>query len=264
MLQQTQVERVLPKYAAFLERFPDVCALARASTADVLRMWKGLGYNSRALRLRDAAVALVRLHGGTMPSQTKVLRALPGVGAYTASAVRAFAFEEHDAAIDTNVRRVVHRLLYGLEYPAAVTNAVLDARARALVPRGKVHAWNSAMMDLGATVCSARAPKCMLCPMRALCAAAPVDAAVLEHARSRFARPRSPQQRVRFEESTRYVRGRIVDRLRELPAGERVSLLDLLGAMPRPLDPEDFGAIVAALARDGLIAVAGGKVALAE
>src|SRR5438477_10576463 len=110
MLQQTQVERVLPKYRAFVKRFPTFQRLAAASAADVLREWRGLGYNSRAVRLKRIAETVVKRFGGVMPHDAETLRALPGIGAYTAAALRAFAFECDDAAIDTNVRRVVHRL----------------------------------------------------------------------------------------------------------------------------------------------------------
>ena len=156
MLQQTQVDRVVPKYGAFVERFPNVVALANASTADVLREWKGLGYNSRAVRLKAIAQTVCNLLGGTVPRDRAGLLALPGVGAYTASAVRAFAFDEDDLATDTNVRRILHRALYGLEHPPKANPRELDAAGSALIPSGRGHDWNSALMDLGATVCTAR------------------------------------------------------------------------------------------------------------
>ena len=265
MLQQTQVDRVVPAFEAFVERFPDVASLARASTADVLRAWKGLGYNSRALRLKRAAEAVVSEHGGRMPQDRDALLALPGVGAYTASAIRAFAYDLDDAPVDTNVRRVVHRLAFGLEHPPQANGAELDRLARALVPPGSAHDWSSAMMDLGAAICTARAPKCLLCPLQAQCAAAPVDGAALDRARAASASKRAPA--VPFEQTARYARGRVVDRLRELPAGERISLLDLhrdLGPALPGKTVEEVGALVAALERDGLIARSGDRVALAE
>lgn len=266
MLQQTQVDRVLPKYESFLEAFPDFTALAIAGTADVLRLWKGLGYNSRAVRLKQIAEQVVQRHGGAMPRDERTLRALPGIGPYTVAAIRAFAFECDDAAIDTNVRRVAHRALHGLEHPPAVAQGQLDADARALVPPGRGHDWNSAMMDLGATICTARAPKCLICPLQPACAAAPIDAAALERARARHAPKRSPQEAIPFEQTTRYARGRIIDRLRELPPGHRISLLQLHDDVTRGIGrtPENLGALVEALARDGLVDVRDRGVALRD
>ena len=256
MLQQTQVDRVVPKFAAFVARFPDFAGLAAASVADVLREWKGLGYNSRAVRLKKLADAVMAEHDGAMPRDAARLRALPGIGPYTASAVRAFAYDEDAAACDVNVRRVVHRLFYGVEFPPKADDRTLDARALAIVPPGCAHDWNSAMMDLGATVCTARAPKCGICPLAVGCAAAPVDAPALEAARKLHAKPLSPQAGLRFERTTRYARGRIVDLLRELPPGHAISLLDLhrelAPALPdRSLD--EVAGVVGALVRDGLV-----------
>jgi A/G-specific adenine glycosylase len=256
MLQQTQVDRVLPKFESFVARFPDFGSLARAGTADVLRQWQGLGYNSRAVRLKHIAQAVVERLGGAMPSDEATLRSLPGVGPYTVAAVRAFAFHLDDAAVDTNVRRVVHRLFGGIEHPPKIAPAALDKLAHDLVPPGRAHDWNSAMMDLGATICTARAPKCLLCPVQPSCAAAPVDSAALEQARSTHARRRSPQESMPFEQTTRFARGRIIDRLRALPPGMRISLLDLHRDLASHVDrtPAEIGAIVEALARDGLVA----------
>ncbi len=256
MLQQTQVERVVPKFAAFVVAFPDFAALARASIADVLRAWKGLGYNSRAVRLKKLADAVVAEFHGEMPREAARLRTLPGIGPYTAEAVRAFAFDEDTAACDVNVRRVVHRLAFGIEFPPSATTDELDARGRALVPTGYGHDWNSAMMDLGATICTARVPKCGICPLAKHCVGAPIDPAVLEAARKANARPASPQAALRFEETTRYARGRIVDRLRELPPERAISLLDLhhdLAAALPGRDPADLATILGALMRDGLV-----------
>jgi A/G-specific adenine glycosylase len=268
MLQQTQVDRVVPKFEAFVRRFANVAELARASTADVLREWKGLGYNSRAVRLKAVAEALVQRYAGIMPSDTENLRKLPGIGAYTAAAIRAFGFDIDDAPIDTNVRRIVHRLFFGVEHPALrATPRELDARADALVPRGKAHDWSSALMDLGSTICTARAPKCLLCPLRASCAAAPIDAAVLERARTQRAKPRSPQNAIPYEQTVRYARGRIIDRLRELPAGQKISLLDLHRSLEQLLPGrslDDVRGYVIALDRDGLVAHGGEQVALRE
>jgi A/G-specific adenine glycosylase len=267
MLAQTQVERVVPKFDAFVERFPSFRALAQSSRAEVLRAWRGLGYNSRAVRLHRLAQAVVQQYGGTLPNDPQELRSLPGVGKYTAAAIRAFAFNLDDAPIDTNVRRIVHRALIGLEYPRAVATRELDERARSLVPPDRAHDWNSALMDLGATLCTARAPKCLLCPLRADCAAAPVDATLLERLRAAAARRQPARQRVPFAETTRFARGRIVDRLRDLPPGQRISLLDLYDSLAASMAGRTFDemrAFVGSLERDGVVTHDGTHVALRE
>ncbi|MBV8067725.1 MAG: A/G-specific adenine glycosylase [Candidatus Eremiobacteraeota bacterium] len=267
MLAQTQVERVIPKFEAFLTRFPDLDALAFASPADVLREWKGLGYNSRAVRLQRLARIVAERYGGALPSGRDELRKLPGVGAYGAAAIRAFGFDIEDAPVDTNVRRIVNRLFFGLEYPRAVIARELDARAHSLIPQGRAHDWNSALMDLGAAICTARAPKCLLCPLRAHCVAAPIDPARLGELRAIASRRRSPQARVPFSQTTRHARGRIIDRLRALPPGARISLLDLYDSLVPQLGGrsfEEMSAFVGALQRDGLVTHDGTHVALRE
>ena len=266
MLAQTQVDRVVPKFEAFVKRFPDFATLSQASLAGVLREWRGLGYNSRAVRLHRMARAVAESYGGILPSEPRALRLLPGVGPYTVAAIRAFAFNEDDAPLDTNVRRIVHRAFFGIEYPHKTSARELDERARALVPPGRAHDWNSAMMDLGSAICTARAPKCLLCPLRGDCAAAPVDAALLESARIAAAKPASPQDALPFEQTRRYARGRIIDRLRDLPPGERISLLDLHSAVPAfsARAVEDLRELVAALEKDGLVMHDGEYVALRE
>jgi A/G-specific adenine glycosylase len=264
MLQQTQVERVIPLYAAFLDAFPDVRALAAAEAGDVVRMWRGLGYNSRAVRLHALAQTVVRDHGGVLPSERDALLALPGIGPYTASALRAFAFDLDDVALDTNIRRIVHRTAFGLEHPPLAGERELDAMARANVPHGSAHDWNSAMMDVGATICTARAPKCLLCPLRSSCAATPVDAADLASRAARHAK-RSPQEALPFERTTRFLRGRIVDRLRDLAPGETLHL-DELSASLAAIVPGDrlaeIPAVAEALDRDGIVVVSGGSLRL--
>jgi A/G-specific adenine glycosylase len=255
MLQQTQVDRVIPLYEAFIAAFPDFAALAAAEAGDAVRLWRGLGYNSRAMRLHALAHAVVEKHGGVLPSDREALLALPGIGPYTASAVRAFAFELDDVALDTNIRRIAHRTGYGLEHPRLATDAELDARARAALEPGTAHDWNSAMMDVGATICTARAPKCLLCPLRAGCVAAPVDAAQLA-ALARSASRRSPQESIPFERTTRFLRGRIVDRLRDVPRGEAMHVDDLIAFLAAivPADRlEEIPVIADALERDGMI-----------
>jgi A/G-specific adenine glycosylase len=267
MLQQTQVDRVVPHFEAFIGRFPNFAALAAASSADVVRAWKGLGYNSRAVRLKAVADAVVARHGGAMPSDASQLRALPGIGPYTAAAIRAFAFDLDDAPVDTNVRRIVHRVCFGIEHPARASAREVGARARALAPAGEAHDWNSSLMDLGATICTARAPQCSICPLRRTCAASPIDLAWLERCRKADASPKSRKPAVPFEKTARYARGRIVDRLRDLPPGERISLLDLhrsLASLLPDRSANDVRTFVASLEREGLIASDGERIALRE
>ncbi|HEX3469103.1 MAG TPA: A/G-specific adenine glycosylase [Candidatus Elarobacter sp.] len=256
MLQQTQVERVIPLYAAFVERFPSFAALAAAEAADVVRAWRGLGYNTRAIRLHALARAVVERHGGALPADTGALLALPGIGPYTAAAVRAFAFELDDAAVDVNLRRVVHRVALGLEFPPRAGARDLDLLAIAAVPAGRAHDWNSAMMDLGATLCTARAPKCLVCPLREACAAAPIDPAGLAAAARRYAPRKAPQNGVPFAQTDRFLRGRIVDRLRDVPASESLALDTLREDLATivPADRlHDIPGVVEALVRDGIV-----------
>ena len=171
MLQQTQVDRVIPKYHAFLEAFPTLAALAAAPTADVIRAWSGLGYNRRAINMQRTARAVIEEHGGEFPRDVAALLKLPGIGPYTAGAIACFAFEQDVAFIDTNIRRVVQRLFVGPAASAAATDARLIEIAQIAVPPGQGWAWNQAIMELGALVCTAAAPACWRCPARAHCRA---------------------------------------------------------------------------------------------
>jgi A/G-specific adenine glycosylase len=230
MLQQTQAARVVPYYESFLARFPDATALAAAPARDVLAAWSGLGYNRRALALH-AAARMVAASG--WPAD---LRSLPGVGPYTAAAVASFAWDRDVAAVDTNVRRVIERW-DGASHPPAA----LARRAAEWLPPGRAAAFNQAMMELGATVCAPRNPRCAACPLRDGCSTR----------RAGGVAP-SPRRRAgpRFEDTDRWARGRIVA---ALLAGE---------ALPA-LHPERLDRALAGLERDGLVVRAGdGTVAL--
>lgn len=175
MLQQTQVERVLPKYREFLERFPTLGGLAEAPTADVIRAWSPLGYNVRAVRLQLIARQAVAEHGGTLPDTLEALLALKGIGRYTAGAIACFAFGLPVATVDTNIRRVLWRMLRGvepLEWPTGqrAARVLLDLAVWALPP-GQEYDWQQALMDLGATICVSRQPGCERCPVANACAA---------------------------------------------------------------------------------------------
>jgi A/G-specific adenine glycosylase len=166
MLQQTQVERVVPYYERFVDAFPTPAACAEAGSAEVVRRWSGLGYNRRALNLHRAACTIVEQHGGRVPEDDTALRALPGVGPYTARAVRAFGFGHDVAAVDTNGVRVLARGLAGSRLTATAAFSLGDR----LVPPGDSWAFNQSMFDLGATVCTASRPDCTRCPLRRQCA----------------------------------------------------------------------------------------------
>jgi A/G-specific adenine glycosylase len=216
MLQQTQVVRVVPRFEAWLDRWPTAEALAAADRRDVLAAWVGLGYNSRAVRLQEACAVVAR---DGWPADAAGLRALPGVGPYTAAAVASFAFGEPVAAVDTNVVRISERL--GLGGPHDL-----------LPGDGRAATWNQAAMELGATVCRARVVDCPACPAREWCASA--DRVVIS--------PRAARgSGVRFEDTDRFVRGRVVAALsRDEP-------------LPDGIDPVRVARAVEALVRDGLL-----------
>ena len=171
MLQQTQVSRVIPKYREWLRLYPSLAALAAAPAGDVREAWSPLGYNIRPRRLQTIARTVVRRHGGRLPRTREGLLALKGIGAYTAGAVLSFAFGRDAAILDTNVRRVLSRVWVGDRRRAA--DRALWELAERLLPRGGAYDFNQALMDLGATVCTARRPRCDACPLTELCASYP-------------------------------------------------------------------------------------------
>ncbi|WP_042396432.1 A/G-specific adenine glycosylase [Streptacidiphilus carbonis] len=172
MLQQTPVKRVLPMYEAWMERWPTPADLAAAPSGEAVRAWGRLGYPRRALRLHAAATAVTEQHGGKVPVDHAALLALPGVGEYTAAAVASFAHRQRHAVLDTNVRRVFARLVDGREYPPTATTAAERRTATELLPDDPETAavWAVAVMELGALVCTARAPDCGGCPVARECA----------------------------------------------------------------------------------------------
>jgi A/G-specific adenine glycosylase len=170
MLQQTTVKAVAPYYMRFLARWPDVQALAAAPLDDVLRAWAGLGYYARARNLHACALAVVARHGGRFPDREDGLRALPGIGAYTAAAIAAIAFDRRAVAIDGNIERVVARL-FAIEAPLPESKADIRGRADALMPARRFGDFTQALMDLGATVCTPKKPACGICPWMDACAA---------------------------------------------------------------------------------------------
>ena len=172
MAQQTPVERVAPLWEEWMQRWPTPATLATATPADVLRAWGRLGYPRRALRLLAAAVTITNDFGGVVPSDESTLRTLPGVGEYTAAAVVAFAYAGRAVVLDTNVRRVLARVAGGAEFPPPHLAAAERRRAADLLPAEPADSarWNVAVMELGATVCAARNPRCGTCPLSRDCA----------------------------------------------------------------------------------------------
>ena len=172
MLQQTPVARVLPVHEAWLERWPTPSALAAESTGEAVRAWGRLGYPRRALRLHAAAVAIATEHDDVVPADLDALRALPGVGEYTAAAVATFAYGRRHVVLDTNVRRVLARVVGGTELPGASLTRAEREQAAALLPEDAPTAatWSVAVMELGALVCTAARPRCTACPVRERCA----------------------------------------------------------------------------------------------
>ncbi|MDX1659206.1 MAG: A/G-specific adenine glycosylase [Nitriliruptorales bacterium] len=244
MLQQTQVARVVPKYERFLERFPDVQSCAAAPVAAVIELWDGLGYNRRAVHLHRSAVAMLERHGGEVPSSLDELLALPGVGPYTARAVLTFAFEEQVGILDTNTGRIASRALAGRPLGRAEAQELLDAE----VPADAAWAWNQALLDLGATVCSKRDPDCGGCPVASSCrwhrSGSPrPDPA---HGSAGVSTTQPP-----FEGSLRQARGRLVAALRNGP----VAMEAVAAAAGTPSDPDRAQRAAEGLVRDGVATI---------
>jgi A/G-specific adenine glycosylase len=169
MLQQTTVKAVGPYFEKFVSRWPDVAALGRASLDDVLRMWAGLGYYSRARNLHGCAVAVLRDHGGVFPDTEEGLRALPGIGPYTAAAIAAIAFDRRTMPVDGNIERVVSRL-YAVEESLPQAKPMIQQLAATLLGPSRAGDSAQALMDLGATICTPKKPACSLCPINDDCA----------------------------------------------------------------------------------------------
>jgi A/G-specific adenine glycosylase len=175
MLQQTQVERVLPKYREFLRRYPTMKRLAAAPVEDVRRLWYPLGYNARPLRLHSIARETTARYRGRLPADAECLRRLPGIGRYTAGAILSFAYGRDEPVLDTNVRRVLGRVFLGpRRFERVSGDKPFWDLAGALVPRGRAYDFNQGLMDFGATWCTPRTPRCLPCPMKGFCASYPV------------------------------------------------------------------------------------------
>src|SRR5438067_2677906 len=266
MLQQTQVERVLPKYQQFLAAFPTLADLAAASIAEVISVWVPLGYNRRAVSLQSIARQVMAEYDGRIPESIDELLKLKGVGRYTAGAIACFAYRKQVATVDTNIRRVLQRIFLGLEHSEPKMNDMQAlALAEQVLPTGEAYNWNQALMDLGATVRTSRNPQCVRCPLQETCAAYTEmslyslfpGGPVLRQLR-KVAEKKVPYQAQPFTSTNLYFRGCIVDHLRSLSPGQRMTLA-ALGPRIKPEFHEDdlpwLQKLVNALAKDGLVDV---------
>ena len=234
--QQTQAARAAEAWTRLIAEFPTPAALAAVSAATAIRAWRSLGYNRRALALRAAAIAIVNEHGGRVPDTFEDLVRLPGIGPYTARAVLAIAFDRDVAALDTNIRRVVGRAF--LAEPATVESRRFQALADDFVPHGRAAMWTHALMDVGAAFCRKRDPRCAACPLAAHCR-------YLAAGRPQAVSSSVPTPSTPFAATNRWLRGRILDRLRDArvsrwvafdaPIGEHTldAVLDALAALSR-------------------------------
>jgi A/G-specific adenine glycosylase len=246
MSQQTQAARAADHWQQFMARFPTVAGLAAASPADVQRAWQGLGYNRRALSLWRAARLIESEHDGKVPDSVEVLETLPGVGPYTARAVAAIAFGRRVGAVDVNVRRVIGRLVRG--DPGALTASQVQHVADRAVPLDRAADWTHAVMDVGALFCRSSEPRCAECPAMRWCSFAADDRlgrmVDVEDARQRRAQPPYPS-------TTRWLRGRILDRLRAVPGDSWVTIAAPIGAH----DASRIRAAAESMVVDGLIEI---------
>ena len=270
MAQQTQMSRVLPSYERFIAAFPTIESLVAASAGDVIRVWAGMGYNQRAIRLRRAARRIVE---SGWPHDAASLAQIDGIGPFTAAIIASFAFGEPAACVDTNVRRVLGRLC-GDE---TIDGKRLQALADTALAAGEPARWNQALMDYGARVCTIR-PKCAACVVARWCPSrreqpaangrrTPAALLLVADERATYsARPRSKRQS-KFEGSARWWRGRIVDALRALPAGGSMTIPALGRVLASSADAPagaELSALIGALETHGLVVVKGRRVALPD
>ncbi len=258
MLQQTQAQRIAAALPRFLEYFPSLERLAAASNAEVIRQWKGLGYNSRALRLRDAARVITEQHNGVVPPTVVELRKLPGVGPYTSASIATFAFNRRVVVLDVNVRRVYSRWMRQQRTTIDVErDDVLTQFALRVIPPRSAARWHHAVMDLGATICTARKPVCASCPIADICPSAHTLAPAQRATRTEPLFRGEPQ---------RLWRGRFVDALRDAPGGLTPrALVAATKAGKLTVDEQEwFNAVISALERDGVVTRADGRIRLTD
>lgn len=251
MLQQTQVSRVLPRYRSFLDRFPTPAVCAAASAGEVVALWDGLGYNRRAVHLHRAATTMVREHDGEVPGTLADLLALPGVGPYTARAVLAFAHEQDHGVLDTNAARFLARAVAGRSLRPKEAQDLADD----LVPVGDGWAWNQSVLDLGATICVKRRPRCGECPIADECAWTRAGRPEPDPAAGSAG---TSATQSRFEGSDRQGRGRLVQALRTGPI-DVTRVPDVTGW---PGDPDRARRVADGLVSDGLAEYVDGSLVL--
>jgi A/G-specific adenine glycosylase len=249
MLQQTQVNRVLVKFPEFLRRYPTLKSLAAAPVRDVIVAWRGMGYNNRAVRLLALARHLVDRTQGRLPRTREELLELPGIGRYTAAAVLSSVYGAREPVVDVNVRRFFSRMLYRMPtLDAMAGESEIWNDALHLLPSGNPYRWNQALMDMGALVCTARNPSCDRCPVNSLCVSRPTM--------RRERRPARKVERSHRGIPLRIFRGRIVEQLRNAPAGmpER-AITGVVFPSPAPADRAVVRQLLSALERDGIVAL---------
>jgi len=241
MLQQTPVVRVIPRLAEWLERWPTPAHLAAVPSGDAVRAWQSLGYPRRALNLHAAAVAITERHGGVVPHDIDELLALPGIGDYTARAVAVFAYGNRHPVVDVNIRRVIARAVHGQGEPGpAARRDLADMEALLPTPLPEARAFNVAMMELGALVCTARSPKCDVCPIAAQCTWRAAGY-------PEFEGKRAPVQK-KFAGSDRQVRGLILKELRASDVAVTIAEIDTVWP-----EPVQRARALAGLLADGLV-----------
>ena len=255
MLQQTQASRIAERLPQFLSEFPTLRHLADATNGTMIRAWSGLGYNSRALRLRDAARIIVERHDGVVPPTVELLRTLPGIGTYASAAIACFAYGVRSVVLDVNIRRVYSRWMHRQTITTDILgDAELTVFAKQVIPRRNPDTWHHAVMDLGATICTARKPLCDVCPLSSVCPSA--------HALTPGVRPSKREPLFRGE-PVRLWRGRIVAFLQ---SREQVSLHDIFrgitGSIPADTDIAWITDVIHKLCNDGMVVLDGDCVAL--
>lgn len=252
MLQQTPVHRVLPQWQRWMELWPTPADLASAPLSDALREWGRLGYPRRAKRLHQCAQVIVDAHGGEVPRTLDELRALPGIGEYTAAAIRAFAFKESEVVLDINIRRLYARCWAGVATPTSSPKRAERILAQQLIPVGDDGTWASATMEFGALICKARAPLCQECPLNNIC---------LWRARG-YPQPEisatEHKKKAQWHGSDRQCRGVIMNALRSAIQVKSSELAKLWS------DQSQYEKAIASLLDDGLIEKRGSNFALAR
>jgi A/G-specific adenine glycosylase len=253
MLQQTQVRRVLLVYPRFLSQFPSFKTLASARQADVVRAWRGMGYNSRAVRLYRLAKIVEHQHGGTLPSGLEQLLSLPGIGRYTAHALLSSVFGKPVPQVDVNVQRFYSRVFRRMRSSADLVNErEIWKLAAAVLPRRRAYEWNQAVMDLGATICTARLPLCAKCPVNAVCASR-------RSMQKRVVRTSKPEPRIDGVPNRIY-RGRLIERLRQCRSPRGISVerlgMDIRPGFSRRARPW-LASLLERLEHDGLVKIVG-------